>query len=260
MEMIVIDLEKMTCIGKLKTMDDAIALAEVCLPSNVAYAIQPFDDCPCFNGYTHLELKLLLKNTCGKLYSEYHLNQLQVIAVELFTNMQTLDYDLHSLNAQQKWKENVCKDKSVRYDYVKGAIVPKLAGDGCLFQTCEEIDNASQKAKDWYRIRNELKAKNIENLKPLISRISEGNFNSTLPQHNSETRQPRENTPKIGSSRDTIWKVADELWENIGKSTDIKEVLKMRKEAMNKLESEYGVKKTSSSNELGKWQKDRIPA
>ncbi len=61
-----------------------------------------------------------------------------------------------------------------------------------------------------------------------------------------------------GAVRDQIWAVGDAIWEAAGKPTDKKVVLKLRKVAMEQLEKEFGVKVTTSSNELGNWMKARL--
>lgn len=60
------------------------------------------------------------------------------------------------------------------------------------------------------------------------------------------------------SVRPIIWAAADRMWEAAGKSMDKAVVLELRKKIMAALESESGVKKTSSSNELGNWMKARL--
>lgn len=74
-----------------------------------------------------------------------------------------------------------------------------------------------------------------------------------------QSEQYRQMTLKTRSSgvRDAIWEKADEMWEAAGKPTDLTTVLKLRKEIMNALE-EDGIKRNSASNELGKWQKQRL--
>jgi len=57
--------------------------------------------------------------------------------------------------------------------------------------------------------------------------------------------------------REKIWAVADRMWEEAGRPTDKSKVLALRKQIMDTLEQD-GVKRTSSSNELGNWQKARI--
>ncbi|ALH23787.1 hypothetical protein FDH70_gp43 [Pseudomonas phage PaMx25] len=63
--------------------------------------------------------------------------------------------------------------------------------------------------------------------------------------------------PRAGGVREKIWAVADRMWEEAGKPTEKSTVLALRKDIMNTLEQD-GVKRTSSSNELGNWQKARI--
>lgn len=95
--------------------------------------------------------------------------------------------------------------------------------------------------------------------------------NTTAPTHTLTTQQTpvitqieqseqyRQMTLKTRSSgvRDAIWDKADEMWEAAGKPTDLTTVLKLRKEIMNALEDD-GIKRNSASNELGKWQKQRL--
>lgn len=63
--------------------------------------------------------------------------------------------------------------------------------------------------------------------------------------------------PRASGVREKIWAVADRMWEEAGKPTEKSTVLALRKDIMNALEQD-GVKRTSSSNELGNWQKARI--
>ena len=64
-------------------------------------------------------------------------------------------------------------------------------------------------------------------------------------------------SPRASGVREKIWAVADRMWEEAGKPTEKSTVLALRKDIMNALEQD-GVKRTSSSNELGNWQKARI--
>lgn len=62
---------------------------------------------------------------------------------------------------------------------------------------------------------------------------------------------------QVGKTGAQIWAVADQMWEAVGKPTDKATVLTLRKAIMDRLEAS-GIKRTSSSNELGSWQKARI--
>lgn len=64
--------------------------------------------------------------------------------------------------------------------------------------------------------------------------------------------------PRQHGVRDLIWGVADKMWEAAGSPKDPAIVLKLRRDMMAALEAEHGVKRTSSSNELGNWMKNRI--
>lgn len=66
-------------------------------------------------------------------------------------------------------------------------------------------------------------------------------------------REPRE----PGGARPRIFAVADAVWAEAGKPTNIPAVLMLRKQIMNLLEEE-GIKRTTSSTALGEWQKTRI--
>lgn len=64
-------------------------------------------------------------------------------------------------------------------------------------------------------------------------------------------------TPRSGN-RATIFEVADRMWEAAGAPKDIPAVLQLRKAVMTQLETECGIKKTTSSTALGEWQKARL--
>lgn len=61
-----------------------------------------------------------------------------------------------------------------------------------------------------------------------------------------------------GGATNVIWQVADRLWVEAGKPRAVPVVLLLRKKAMEVLETEHGVKKTTSSTSLGNWMKDRL--
>lgn len=64
--------------------------------------------------------------------------------------------------------------------------------------------------------------------------------------------------PPANGNRLVIWKVADAMWEAAGKPLDVPTVLTLRKQIMVALETEHGVKRTTSSTALGLWQKERL--
>lgn len=68
---------------------------------------------------------------------------------------------------------------------------------------------------------------------------------------------PHRDPRRASNIRPRIWATADEMWKAAGKPMDKAIVLELRKKMMAVLE-EKGIKRTSSSNELGIWMKDRL--
>ncbi len=63
--------------------------------------------------------------------------------------------------------------------------------------------------------------------------------------------------PRQGN-RVTIFEVADRMWNGAGSPRDISTVLQLRKTVMAELETNHGIKRTTSSTALGDWQKLRL--
>jgi hypothetical protein len=61
-----------------------------------------------------------------------------------------------------------------------------------------------------------------------------------------------------GGNRALIFEVADKMWAAAGSPKDVTKVLALRRAVMSSLESEHGVKKSTSSTALGEWQKIRL--
>ena len=72
------------------------------------------------------------------------------------------------------------------------------------------------------------------------------------------TPQPCAPRGEAGGKTAVIWSVTDEIWQAAGKPTDLKQVLAIRKQSMDVLEAEHGVKRTTASSCLAGWQKDRL--
>lgn len=78
------------------------------------------------------------------------------------------------------------------------------------------------------------------------------------PEGSAPVRSSRiAGAPRQHSVRPVIWAAADEMWEAAGKPRDIKVVIALRQKIMTALEDK-GVKRTSSSTELGNWMKTRL--
>ena len=61
---------------------------------------------------------------------------------------------------------------------------------------------------------------------------------------------------RASGSKQLIFGLANDAWAEAGKPTDVKEILKLRKQWMDKWEVELGIKRTTASSTLGAWQKE----
>ena len=104
---------------------------------------------------------------------------------------------------------------------------------------------------------NSVRAAIIKLLKYKLDNVPSNSEMLPLFVPNPEKPVVDQQAPK-GQTSNLIWDVADEIWINAGRPTELKLVLSLRKKIMQDLETLHGVKKNTASNELGKWQKARI--
>jgi len=71
-------------------------------------------------------------------------------------------------------------------------------------------------------------------------------------------RPPRLPNATRGSVGPLIHRIATEMWEAAGKPSDIPTILALRQTIMKVLNSEHDIKMSTSSNELGRWQKQLV--
>lgn len=55
-----------------------------------------------------------------------------------------------------------------------------------------------------------------------------------------------------------IWEVATDVWQKAGAPKEQSQIMRIRRDIMPLLEAQHGIKKTTSSNELGNWMKQII--
>jgi hypothetical protein len=101
------------------------------------------------------------------------------------------------------------------------------------------------------------KMKPLTDAELLAARTRE--FAPYAPVAPTQTARPA-GGPRLSGVTAIVWDTADQLWAAAGSPTETPKVLALRKEIMNVLESEHGVKRNTSSNELGKWHKARVPS
>jgi hypothetical protein len=71
-------------------------------------------------------------------------------------------------------------------------------------------------------------------------------------------RAPRMPNAQRGSVGPIIHRVATEMWEAAGSPKDTQVILQLRQTIMKTLNDEHKIKTTTSSNELGRWQKQLL--
>ena len=192
-------------------------------------------------GMTALEIRMLYRNTTGEdptgsddrvmremlaMVATDHMPPTLALAAEVEAQIAAVEDDLHN---------------GIPWKYALGAKVPAKAME--LFPLhCKPLD-----AVDKHKCA------------------------TLAPQRRAAREAPKPRAPvapapsasaapkqRASSVRPTIWAVADEMWGAAGKPTDKTVVLELRKKMYDVLEEKHGVKRTSSSNELGNWMKDRL--
>jgi len=154
-------------------------------------------------------------------------------------------------------------------------IPPTLALADEVEAQCKKVEDDLYAGIPWkYALGAKVPAKALElfplHCKPLDA-IDKHKAATTAPQRRAVRNAPKPPAPvapapsasaapkaRASSVRPQIWATADEMWRAAGSPTDVPVVLALRKQMMGVLEEKHGVKKTSSSNELGNWMKARL--
>ena len=224
---ITIDTERMAICHKAEDYEVAAGLAHIEL-SHTSVHIMPGDYPAAFNGMTDLELKLLYRNATGNEFEGYSHPHLIAAVCQVTKALPHTDA-VPAEVAQQCRKINI-SDRSP-YRYVKGSYTPARLQD--IFQPLPLQASAARVAA----IPPAGPVPAAAHATPAVKPIS---------------------APRAGGVREVVWGEADRRWEAAGKPRNLSVVLALRKDLMNVLETEFGVKRTSSSTSLGEWQKARL--
>lgn len=224
-----IDLERLVLLHKHPEVNVVCDLVLLEAPDS-AICVMPQDD-PAFSfPLTDMELGMLYRNTTGD-DRDHNRQQLRALVQDLTDRLPVMDVNPFELDRQIA---NRKKEEALQY--VKGSYLPgkPISVFGQQVEAPKDVDAVIE------RVAPKEEARPAAPAKPPAS------------------PQPAPIAP-AGGMRATVWDVADQLWEREGRPTGKSEVLALRKRMMEVLETDHGVKRTSSSNELGKWQKNRIP-
>lgn len=211
----------------------------------LAVHITPYDIPSFLHGYTEMELCMLYRNTTGSdpLFAG---PSLCAVLAELAERLSVTDVNQIETVRQL---ERIPVGSEEPHKYVKGSPLP--GKPETLFPlTALKNDNEVS-------VVAAAKVRALQRPAPAPEPVAPAAPVAQLARPRAAP-QAGSSAPRTGSVRDTIWKVADSMWEAAGKPTDKSVILPLRKKMMDQLETEYAVKRTSSSNELGNWQKDRI--
>lgn len=198
------------------------------------------------DDYTDTELMLLYENLTGSKLVTYanHMRQVVWDAIQRLPLNDVIHIEVHD---QAK-----CIKKGDRgdYRYVKGSRIPEQVG-GLLGGLRTVANKAAEDDKAFTA--------------PPAPEPTDTPFIASAPAPFtvstgvSTERVPRAPAaPRQGGTKGTVFEVADKMYEDAGRPTVQSDILKLRKQMMEVLESQHGIKRTTSSNTLGEWQKLRI--
>jgi hypothetical protein len=190
---------------------------------------------------TGLELRLLYRNTTGMDITGTADIVVREMVSELVDNHMLESWiSLTELTAQVNAVEDDLYN-GIAYSYARGAKVP--AKQEALFEFhCAPLSGDAA-------IAAAARAPQRRTLQPAAARPA---MRASAPAGPAVPKQ------RMSSVKHDIWLVADRMWTEAGSPKDAKIVLELRKKIMSQLETEKMIKRTSSSNELGNWQKERL--
>lgn len=131
---------------------------------------------------------------------------------------------------------------------------------GATAQRAEQVEETGEPCKRIF-VMGPVKLQQAADEREVLGRPRVRPVAREIPRVNTSTAgAPRSgpSVPRMGGAREIIWSVADTMWQAVGSPKELPKILILRKEIMAKLESDHGVKRTTSSNELGNWQKAKL--
>lgn len=193
-------------------------------------------------GLTDFEQIMLYRNTVGSSPTQYG-HRLRNVLFELASRIPEREVlNFHELEVQAL---SVPEKRKARYLYNPGSLKPAVQPE--LFSLAPlKMEKASDEGR-------------IAASPPVLPASPPPAPAPATPQGGAAQRPPAPaGAPRQGGVAATVWQVADKAWEAAGSPKDTKEILAIRKDLMVTLENDYGIKRNTSSNELGRWMKQKI--
>lgn len=192
-------------------------------------------------GLTELERMILYKNTTGEI-AKHHGPRLVSVLLELAHRIPVREVNPAEVDMQAAFVPEV---RSERYLYNPGSKYPAIQPE--LFKLGPvRMAKASNE--------NEIAA-----APPQVAACAPIQVPATTPAPaHGAGRTGAPSAPRRANVAEVVWEVADQFWESAGKPTDTKVLLALRRKIMDELEQKHGTKRTTSSNELGRWMKTKV--
>lgn len=221
-----ITINRETCVFTHVAQDyqTLLNLCHIELPHVKAY-ILPVEDIKTDVHLTDLEMKLLYRNSVGEEYTGKSRSQLNSLIHEY---AKTLPYTPWNRMEVELQASKIKEDDQGFYRYVQGSTTP------CQLQ--ELFEPVLVRGEGCPTVEITMSAPYVP--EPTIAKVGK--------------------PMRTGGSKGIVFSVADTMWGAANKPTEQSAILALRKKIMQVLESDYDIKKTTSSNTLGLWQKARL--
>jgi hypothetical protein len=234
---VLIDRERMVILAKHRKMNVLSCLAWLTYPNAMTTIVV------CSNkvdsNLTDMELKFLCQNTTelanddiARMTTRSTLERMVLHLVESVPEFECNEIELR--NQADKIKE----ENMDTYCYVPGSRSPCVKPD--IFSDFVKVDRKT--------LNFDYSSENLVHEK--LSVINR----SITDVKAAQTKQ----TVSGGRVKDTIWEVADKIFSSGQHVASVEGLKKLRAQAMLILEQEHEIKRTTSSTELGNWQKNKI--
>lgn len=209
------------------------------------------------HGFTDLEKKKLYCNITGESTCLWAGDHAHAVLMELVSRLPEDIINPIEVLAQAN---HISMSDDERYRFVPGKTRPALVEDLFEFaypkatRNSDEIKVASYSKSITEHLYPGKEAE--DRMRAIATAEAVAVTSAPAPTRSRPAGAP--SAPRSGGVREKVWSVADAMWTEAGRPTDPKMVLALRKKIMDELEAKHEVKRTSSSNELGNWQKTRI--
>lgn len=260
---VLIDRDNMLFLWKATDYNFLSYIATIEVYGRVSSCLYPISH-SAFSSLTHLELKLLYRNTTGQELIGLSYTDAVTACVACAWEMEgehITNKLLNEAREQASWVDTLID----------------MLGEGDSFDKQFRFQNGSNKPTE---LLPGVSYGHIKHKPPPPSYPIFGTYRYAPPVDPKVMRAYAAGTPQIdstpiavaprpkteprvasttprGSVSAAIWEVADKIWNDAGAPQSKTVVLALRKRMMEVLESQ-GTKRNSASNELGNWQKARI--